>query len=275
MISTRMAVVVMIPLWSLAVQGCRRPSESRMAIQVANTATTPEQARLWREAADQGLATGLLNLEQTDRPVQSPPSAGAANQAIPAQGGGGIPASVVSALQVLSTVGLENAEFSGPARVSDVDASGERLSLDLGAGKTITFQARAGGRALAVMRGDVVQVEYRARNERFYRRQILAVRAPDGSGIARITETGSAPLTVSVPLFQLVATQLSGQPPARVEVRVGPGASAVRRPMSAGEMVQVGGIMVGVMASRAITGPESKTVEGSPYAIELIAWSSR
>jgi hypothetical protein len=32
---------------------------------------------------------------------------------------------------------------------------------------------------------------------------------------------------------------------------------------------------VGVIASRGVTGPEVKTLEGSPYAIELIAWSSR
>ncbi len=241
------------------------------AIQLSNLATTPEQARLWRQSADQGLATGLSTLERTDRPVQSRQPSTAPNQAIPAQGAG-IPAGVVSAVRIISTAGLEeSAAYDGPATVSDVSA--ERLSLNLGGNRIITLQARAGGRALLIMPGDTVRVDYRVRNERLNRRQILAIRALNGGGIARVTESGPSPVTVAVSLFGLVATQVSGPPYTSVDVRVGNGNA--RKTIVPGEIAQIGGMTVGLMASRAITGPEARTLEGSPYSIDLIAWPSR
>jgi hypothetical protein len=271
MIRRRLACVASIPMLLVGVQGCRRSPDSKIAAQLSAQATTPEQTRLWQQAADQRLATGLQKLEKTDRPVTARQSSAVANQAVGTQSvSPSFPTSVANALRITSTAGLDNANLSGPATVTDVDASGEQLTLDLGNKKTITFIARIGGRPFGVARAAKLSVEYHARDQRLNRLQILAVRAMDGTGIARITETGRKPLTVSVPLFDLEATQ-SGQSYTSVDVRVG----SARRTLAPGDTTQVGGMTVGVIASRGLTGPDAKTLEGSPYAIELIAWSSR
>jgi hypothetical protein len=266
----RQGFVVMTLILAMALQGCRRSPERKTAEQLSKLATTRDQARLWQQAADQGLTAGLAKLEQTDRPVQSRQPSTVDNLTIPpAAQNPAIPAGVVGTIRIISSTGLENADYNGSATVADV--SGERLSLDLGERRTLVFQARADGGPLGVMKGDMVRVECRFRNERINRRQILAVRAPNGRGIARITETGSSALSVTVSLFGLVAKQAMGQSPTSVDVRVG----GARKVMVPGEIAQIGGLTVGLLTSSAITGPEAQTLEGSPYSIDLIAWSSR
>ena len=267
----RESLVLILPMLSLGVQACQRPPERRMATELSKLATTPEQARLWQQAADQGIAAALLKLERPGESVRSRQTSSAANQAIPQAQGSVIPAGVVGGLRIISTSGLANAEFVGPARI--VAVTGEQLSLDLGNKRTITFQARVDGQALGVSPGQTVRLEYRVRNERFNRRQIVAVRAPAGPGIARITETGPSPVSVSVSSFGLVATQVRARNGAytNVDVRVG----TDRKTIAPGDIAQIGGMTVGLMASRGTSGREARTIEGSPYSIELIAWSSR
>jgi len=252
------------------VYGCRRSPDTGIAEQLSKRSTTTEQARLWQQAADQQLAPGASRLEQTTQPVVARQSLAVSNQVIQARGvGPDFPAGVMTALRITSIAGLENAEFKGMGVVTDVNANGERLSLDLGQNRTITFAARADGKAVAfgVTRGGMLNVEFRARSEPS-EREILAVRAPNGPGIARITETGRQRLTVRVQLFDLSAAQVADQ--SSVDVHVG---SAQKR-MVPGETAKLGGLTVNLIASRALTGPLSRTIEGSPYAIELIAWSS-
>jgi hypothetical protein len=264
----------MLVLLALTVMSACQSRESKIAAQLSKLATTPEQARLWQQAADQAQAPGLTNVEQADRPVATRQPSTGPNSSIQLQGTGLIPANVTSAIRILATSGLQNGEFAGPAVVRDVDASGERLLLDLGNNRSVTLQARTGGRPLGVKRNDTVTVDYRAGEDGDNRRQIVAVRAPGGAGVARITETGSRPLTVSVPLFSLVATQYAAEPgrgvaAARVDVHVG----SEQRPLPAGASTQIGGVTVVIVANRVpSTAPAARLVEGSPYALEIVVW---
>jgi hypothetical protein len=265
-ITALLVLVAMALTLAFLVAGCKR-RETKIAEQLSTLSTAPEQQRLWKQAADQGMARGVLRLDKTDRPVRARQSSAVANRATPQRGVGPyFPPTVTSAVRITTTAGLANADYQGPAKVTTVDASGEGLTLDFGNNKTITFQARVGGQTLGVMSGDSVSVDYRARSQRFNRRQIIAVRAPSGRGIARVTETGSGSLKVSVPLFNLAASQGTGT---SVDVSVG----TASKTMIPGETAQLGAVTVNLIASRAVTGQDALTLEGSPYGIELIAWS--
>jgi hypothetical protein len=171
---------------------------------------------------------------------------------------------------------MENVNLDGnTVSVTGLDATGERVTLDIGGNRSITFQARAGGRPLQIMLNDAVRIEYHATSRQLERRQILAVRAPNGSGIARITETAEKPVLVRIPMFDLEAYHVTpsagargGLPSSGVTVRVG----TETRTMTPGQMLPIGGMTVGLLSSRAPGGRASANVEGSPYGIELIAW---
>jgi hypothetical protein len=262
----RLVFAAIASMLSVVVGGCKR-QDTKIAEQLSTLSTTPAQQRLWKQAADQGVTRGVLRLDKTNRPVRARQSSTVANRAIPQRGAGPyFPPTVTSAVRITTTSGLANADYQGPARVTTVDPSGEGLTLDFGNNKTITFQARVGGQTLGVMSGESVSVDYRARSERFNRRQIIAVRAPNGRGIARVTETGAGSLKVSVPLFNLAASQGTGT---SVDVSVG----SASKTMMPGETAQIGAVTVNLIASRAVTGQDALTLEGSPYGIELIAWS--
>ncbi|HET9834536.1 MAG TPA: hypothetical protein VFP91_22590 [Vicinamibacterales bacterium] len=251
------------------VEGCRRSPESKIADQLSKLSAAPEQKRLWQQAADKKLAVGLQRVERSNRPVTVRLSSPIADQTQQAPINPSFPTTLVSGLRITSTSGLVVPNLTGMAVVTDVDSTGERVTLDLGGKRTLSFVARVGGKPLGVAPGDQVRIEYHASDEHIGRRQILAVRANSGSGIVRITETGrKPPLTVSVPLFDLDVTQ-SGQSYTSVDVRVG----NARKTMRPGEKAQLGGMAVQVIANRAVTGPDAKTLEGgNPYAVEFIAW---
>jgi hypothetical protein len=265
------AVLILV----FSIEYFRRSPEAALARRIAARATTGEQRRLWTQAADRGSAIGLGRLGQPRQPVQRRAPSTVVSQAVPSRGAGLIPPGVVSALRIIATAGMENVSLDGnTVTVSSVDATGERVTLDVGGNRTITFQARAGGRGLQLMLNDLVRVEYHASNGQMERRQILAVRAPNGTGIARITETAEKPVIVRIPMFDLEASQLTpvvaargGPPSTGVSVRVG----AETRRMTAGQMLQIGGMTVGLLASRT-PGAQPANAEGSPYVIELIAW---
>jgi hypothetical protein len=267
LIGWTLVYAVLILVLVVGAQACHRSADSKAATQVSTLAMTPAQKSLWRLAADQDRAPGLSKLEKTNV-VTARRASPVSNQAIQTPSvGPDFPSGVTSALKITASPGLDSADLRLPAIVSDVDASGERVTLDLGGNRTLTFAARAGGRPIGLARGDRVSVDYRANNERFDRRQTLAVRAPNGSGIARIRETGQKPLTINIPLFSLEVTQ-SGPSSTSVDVRVGD----THKTLMPGEVAQVNGMTVGIIASRGVTGRGAKTLEGSAYAIEVIAW---
>jgi hypothetical protein len=248
-----------------------------MANEQSQLSTTPEQKRLWQQAADQKQAPGLTNLDQGSQPVQARQLLTAADQAIPPQGTGLIEPNVKNAVRIVETAGLQD-EYGGSATVKGITNNGEQLLLDLGNNRSVMLQARVDGKALLLMPNAAVTIDYRVRNDESNRRQIFALSGPNGVGVARVSETGPMPIAVSVPLFLLDATQSvpssgrggrGGPAQAVVNVRV---AGAVQT-LTSGQTVQFGGVTVTVLGSRSPTGTRvDRLLEGGAYSLELIAW---
>jgi hypothetical protein len=232
---------------------------------VAALATTPEQARSWRDAADHALAPGLQRLPVVAQPIQQPlAGAHAVSQQVPVQPVV-IPAGVVSAVRVLAA---PTGDFDGFAAVNQV--AGDRLELDLGRQQTLNVLARAGHKSILTRKGDRVRVVYQTGSDPRTPHAVIAIRTESGSGIVSLIQGEHKPVTASVPLFRLTAKQV-GQPPS---MGVDVGVNAYHRTMTAGETAQVGDLTVTVLGSSGHTGAAAARIEGSPYSINLIAWRS-
>src|SRR5437870_4889516 len=132
-----------------------RPSpESRRALALSKLAVTSEQSRLWRQAADRKAAVGILNLSVSQASVPKRQPSTIANQPV-APRPAGIPPEVATAVRIIATADLQNADITGQATVLEADANSQRVMLDLGKGKRITFLARIAGQPLPVKPMDV------------------------------------------------------------------------------------------------------------------------
>jgi hypothetical protein len=147
-------------------------------------------------------------------------------------------------------------------------ANRDRLELDLGQAGRLELLVRAGGNPIAVKSGETVQIDYVASDDPRDPRDVMALRTAAGNGIVQARRGGMVPVTIDVPLFMLSARQVGKAPQMAVEVTVG-GAS---RTMSAGESAVIGGLTVRVVASTSYTGDAASRVEGTPYAINLVAF---
>jgi len=256
--------------------GCGSP-DSRTASDLSKR-SPGTQKNLWQQAADQKQAIGLANVDQGGGAVQTRPRSTAANQPIPPQGAGVLPANVMNSVRIFETAGLESGEFSGSAKITSINPTGEQLSLDLGSNRTLTLQARVAGKPLSVQSGSVVNLYYRARGTST-RREEFALLAPNGTEVARITETGSMPIAVVLPApFSLEAKQealISGRGrggsnarPA-VTIRVG---TAQPQIVTSPQPVQIGGMTFRVLSRGPSGTAVDQRIEGGPYGLEIIAW---
>jgi len=252
--------------------GCARqspPADAQGRAQaISQQAASPEQARLWQEAAQKGAAVGIDQVAVPAQPIVErsrvmPVARPAATQTVAP-----LPASIQGAARILSAPPVDS--FTGEANVVSVD--GERIELSLGQ-RVLTIQARAGGGPLQIKAGERAQVDYRVRDDPADRQRILAVRTAGGDGVITALDSAAKPVSLQVSLFRLVASQTgtpaNGSMP--VEVRVGD----VRRTLTAGQSADVGGVTVGILASTALTGADAFRAEGNPYAIDLVAWVTR
>src|SRR5437764_1032348 len=80
----------------------QRSPEATIARQIAARATTPEQRRLWNQAADRRTTTGLARVQRTAQPVQPRQPSTAASQPITPRGAGLIAPGVQSAVRILA-----------------------------------------------------------------------------------------------------------------------------------------------------------------------------
>ena len=240
-----------------------------LARRFAAEAVTPEQSRLWEQAAQRG-TPGLERLPIPARPLQRRNPAGAAAQALPAVTPT-LPPGAVTVARVVAASETGPWEFSGKATVLDV--SGDRVNVSLDAGRTLSFLARLGGKPLGVAAQQVVDLTFKSRPGIFNRQQILAIRTASGQFIAAAVENGNAPVSVSValPSLTMVASQ-TGQPfngAMNVVVTV----NGDKGDVSPGRSAQIGGVSVNLLGSLARAAGAAGADSGA-YSLDLIAWQN-
>lgn len=270
------SVIAVLTLTLLA-SGCTRPQSEKprdfkgIAEAQSQLAATPEQARLWKEAVEKASESGLERAPLVERPVTSRQRVAAPNRA--AEGKQvQLPKELVTGIRIVSAPAVVEDQFSFSGAAVVVRAEGEQLELDLGQGRMLRLVARARGGPLRAKVGEKTQVDYRVRGDPFERHSILALRMENGDGVVSVLESGSKPVMVPVPLFDLSAMQV-GKPDKNtmnVEVRVG----RERKVLAQGQIAEFLGsrLSVGLVTSIAFTGADLHRIEGNPYAIQLVAW---
>lgn len=267
------AVLVMAVTLALFVRACQRapdlPRDAKSRAEaLSRLASTPEQARLWKDAAENNKAQGLEKVPIVERPVQPRRQVVVANKPVVAVQPSGLPEGLVAGVRVVAAPGLDEGTFTGRVRIRAVD--GERLEVEVDPRRILTIFARARGGPLRVRAGDSAQLHYSSSYNPLDRRQIVALRIDTGDYILSALETGRGPVTVQVPLLKFVATQV-GRPTAGtmdVEVQI----RGERRVLAQGRIVEFGvaRASVGIMSS--LAAPVS---DGNPYALRVVAWASR
>ena len=251
----------------VAASGCTRDTPARQASDAARRLAdraTEGQARLWLEAADQGLAVGLERAPASEGLVGRRVAATALSQQIVPQPVS-IPEAVQTAVRILAAPAAPDG-YKGAATVVAVDVY--RIELDFGRPERLVLLGRAGGNPIAMQPADRVQLEYRTRRDPRTPWDILAIRTATGRGIVQAAQGGNERVTLTVPLFELTARQTGNPPAMTVDVGVGD----AHQTMRVGETAQVGGLNVTLLGSSAYTGDAAERIEGSAYTLSLIAW---
>jgi len=241
---------------------------------IAELATDPEQQRLWRAAMEKN------NQANTLGNVPVPGDAAVQNRAhptMPNQQLDGkpqpLPPGMAGGARFIKTPNLEGAEFRNAVRVKSVE--GEQIELDLGGPGTLSFYARARGGPIRATAGDTAQLDYRFRDDPFDRQRILALRLGNGDGIVSALDSGDKPVTISIPLFELTASQTGGSERNAMSVTVTVGGE--QKVLAPGQIVDFerAGVTVGIIGSAAFVGDEAPRAEGRPYALNIVAWPTK
>ena len=262
-----LSLVAVVAVAVVAIVWWQRPPG--IARRFAAEAVTPEQGRLWEQAAQRG-TPGLEGLQIPARPLQRREPAGATAQAVPSATPT-LPPGAVTVARVVAASETGPWEFSGKATVLDV--IGDRVNVSLDAGRTLSFLARVGGQPLSVGAKQVVDLMFKSRPGVFNRQQILAIRTASGQFLASAVENGDAPVSVSValPSLTMVASQ-TGQPfngAMNVVIVV----NGDKGDVSPGRSAQIGGVSVNLLGSLArVTG--AAAADSGAYSIDLIAWQN-
>ena len=267
-------ILITVVLSVALVSSCgrsRRGDAASDAQKQSELAANQEQARLWKE----GNKNGLNHIPRPEQPVQVRQRSvinDVAVQSKPAPLPQGVPGgvSIISLPQLPETDGRT---FASEVRVRRVE--GEQIELDLGGQGTLAFFARARGGPLRASTGDVAQLDLRLREDPFNRQQIMALRLANSDGIISALDMSDKPVTISIPLFKLIATQTGTSEKHLMNVTITVGGE--RKVMSAGQVQDFAdaGLTVGVIGSDAFTGDMVNTIEGRPYALHIIAWPTK
>lgn len=264
-----LTAVILLPVLSACADRPVLPTTSADTARVmSGLAATPEQARLWQEAAGMP-ATGLEKMPPIERPVQQRARVTTPDRAVKTQSVA-LAKDLQAGVRIINAPELKEGRFAGAVQVRHVD--GERLALDLGEQRTLTLLARVRGKALQARDGQKAELDYRFRDDPFDRQQIFALKLDNGDGIISLLESGRKPVTVQLPLFELSASQV-GEPTNNsmaVDVRVGKSHQTLTQGQIA-EFPQER-VSVGLVASVAHVGADAHRAEGNPYAVHLVAW---
>lgn len=253
--------------------GCRQTPERQAgdtAEKASQVAVSPEQQRLWKQAAEKGNTPGLDRVPIAQRPVddrQRPPSPSASPAQRP-------PTTIAPRAETEIRILVHpNADFTGAATVSGVP--GDQIQLTLANGGTLTVLARVAGAQLRVASGETVQVAYQFPPMPHGPQDagsVIAIRTAAGLGIAHVIRGGTNPVTMAVPLFGVTASQ-NPKEPQLLEVRAGPSAAAP--PMRMGATRQVGDVIVQIVEVNAPEqGVKPGQLDGPPYALNVMVWKA-
>lgn len=268
--------IIVITIFALAVLGSCGPKTQRKDAasdgqKQSELTTNQEQARLWKEANKQGLE----KIPQPENPVQLRQQPGVANTAIQTKAQP-LPQGLQGGISVIALPQLGDADakaFANSVRVRSVE--GERIELDVGGQGVLSFYARARGGPLRAGSGEEARLDLRYRDDPFNRQQILALRMANGDGIVSALDTGDKPITLTIPLFQLIARQL--RPTERYHMDVEVSVSGETQTLKPGQLAEFrkAGITVGIVGSDVFTGEGANAVEGPPYALNIVAWPTQ
>ena len=272
----RIASIACLLITLASISGCARDDSEKpvdakgVAEAQGRLAATPEQAKLWDAAARSGAAQGVQKAPMVENPVVPRPRVSVQDRK--AQIATARLAADATDVHILSAPELPGGAFEGSAKV--LQAEGDRLELDLGNQRILSLQARVGGRALRAKADEFGRVDLRLGGNPRSPREIVAVRLPGNDGMLSVLETGREPVVVKVPLFELIAQQV-GKPEAHtmaVEVRVG----SESRVLAQGQRAEFPArrLVVLLISSTAYTGPAAEGVEGMPFGMQLIGWST-
>jgi hypothetical protein len=220
-------------------------------------AATPEQQRLWREAAARGVA--LDGIEKPDQPLAVRRRSTVPNTPSPTKPIA-IPDGMTDGLRIIDG---PPSSYAGDARVTRVD--GDRIDLAFGNGSSMAFLARLHGRPLRAAAGETVRVDYRVDEERFRVPMLFAIRTARGDGVAMVADASDAPVSISIPLFELTAQQRGTS----VEVRVG----SVAEVLAPGAAATLGPFRVTVIGTAAHSQEERPFIEGQRFGMTLMVWT--
>jgi hypothetical protein len=253
----------------------QRPSDAAgNAQKTGELAANPEQARLWKEAAEKN-KQGLEKIPLPNRPVQQRPVATVPNTTVQTTPTG-LPQGMQGGIRIISFPNLPGEaakSFNNTAQVRRVE--GEQIELDLGQQRTLTLYAKARGGPLRARAGESSQLDLRFRDDPFDRQQILALRLANGDGVISALDSGDKPVTLNIRLFRLTATQIGN--PERNSMQVAVTVGGALQVLSQGQVVDFAqaGLTVGIVGSSAYVGPNAPAAEGRPYALNLVAWPNK
>ena len=237
---------------------------SEIAEGQAALATDSSQARLWREAINEGAAAPLAEAH-TDEPV-----AGGARLVVTDRPGRAsqeaFPASVDAALVLAEAPDLDE-PYAGTARVQS--ASGEFLTLDLDGAGTLSIHSRVGGRALRAAEGEVAEVLFR-RGTPFARDDVLGVRL-ERDDLVYALVGADEPVRFDITSHAIRVAQV-GEPEGNV-LSVSLTVGRETQTLNIGDQVDFrAGLTVKLLASVAVQGQAANALPGRPYRVELLGW---
>ena len=250
--------------------GCRQSPESRAAEAAENTselAVSQQQAQLWQNAAAKG-SPGLERVPTVEQPVerrrQSPPGRSTPVPRQPIT----IPSGVQNSIRIVEFPADPAKSYEGPATV--VDASGDRIRLDLGSKRILTVLAQAGGAPVRVAAGETVRVAYRSDIDPLAQDVIIGIRNAAGAGIVNVVRAGIKPVEAIVPLFNVTAQQTGTEPTSPVRISA-PGLAP--RDLITGQIGDFGGFSVFIVGSAGVgKGADVAQIDGTPYALNVMVW---
>ena len=270
-------LIVVAILAAAAAGYWRLTADSRLRGRIATLAGNLAQRQLWREdtspvtsaAIEKLAAPQSAAIPPAGQPAPTPLTRAPTPTAQLAPGA--IPPGITSDIRIVSGLREDEPDFIGKVPVITVDPSGERITLQLSAGRDVTVVVRVAGKPPGVTKGSTVEFYLRWHPGVDERLQFVGLRTESGIEIESFLQAGPKPVTVKAQLLSggaLIAEQ-SG-PAFNNMMRLDITGPAMKDAFNeAPAQRQYGERTVRVLASEARTTPP---VDGAAFGVELLTW---